>query len=300
MTTPHSANIQIGYCTNVHAGNSLAEAQRNIERYSIPVKQLVSPDAPLGIGLWFSADSAGQLIQEQETERLRDLLAVNGLVPFTFNGFPYGNFHEKVVKHKVYLPTWADFARLNYTLQLARIQHGLLPPNVEGSISTLPLGWPTGGRAVPWNEADNPVLLESVKNLHKCAAALHEQFLETGRKIRLALEPEPGCLLDNCLGVKRFFTEMLETGDSTRDEIIREYIGICHDVCHSAVMFESQDEAISNYAESGIRIVKVQVSSALEVRFDGSGTKRDLATMEGLRQFAEDRYLHQTCAKQAG
>ena len=192
-------------------------------------------------------------------------------MPFTFNGFPYGDFHEKIVKHKVYQPTWAEFARLNYTLQLAKIQHGLLPPGLDGSISTLPLGWPTAGFAKTWNATDDSVVTESAKNLHKCAAALDKQFHETGRKIRLAIEPEPGCLIDNCAGVKRFFQDVLLTGDSQQDELIREYIGVCHDVCHSAVMFESQDEAISTYTDAGVRVVKVQVSYAIEVHFD----KRD-------------------------
>ena len=33
-------------------------------------------------------------------------------MPFTFNGFPYGDFHQSVVKHRVYEPTWADAERL--------------------------------------------------------------------------------------------------------------------------------------------------------------------------------------------
>jgi hypothetical protein len=59
------------------------------------------------------------------------------------NGFPYGDFHEPVVKHKVYQPTWYEPARWKYTLQLAEILNQLLLPGVEGSISTLPIAWPS-------------------------------------------------------------------------------------------------------------------------------------------------------------
>ena len=41
------------------------------------------------------------------------------LRPYTINGFPYDNFHQPVVKHRVYLPAWWDPQRLEYTRQLA-------------------------------------------------------------------------------------------------------------------------------------------------------------------------------------
>ena len=67
-------------------------------------------------------------------EAFRDWLAEAGLLPYTVNGFPYGDFHRKVVKHDVYRPTWHTRARLDYTLDLIHVLDALLPPGVEGSI----------------------------------------------------------------------------------------------------------------------------------------------------------------------
>ena len=42
----------LGYCTNVHAGHSLAEIRANLERHAAGVRRIASPDQSLGIGLW--------------------------------------------------------------------------------------------------------------------------------------------------------------------------------------------------------------------------------------------------------
>ena len=68
--------IPVGYCTNVHAGADLAQTRANLERYALAVKQRVSPDAPMGVGLWLSARSARQLVQERRLRCRRGLFAV--------------------------------------------------------------------------------------------------------------------------------------------------------------------------------------------------------------------------------
>ena len=57
--------VHVGYCTNVHAGADLGQTRVNLERYALAVKQRVSPDAAMGVGLWLSARSARQLVQER-------------------------------------------------------------------------------------------------------------------------------------------------------------------------------------------------------------------------------------------
>ena len=54
-----NSNWKIGYCTNVHAGTTVEAVLENLSKYCLPVKEKVSPDQPLGIGLWFGVtDSA--------------------------------------------------------------------------------------------------------------------------------------------------------------------------------------------------------------------------------------------------
>ena len=80
----------------------------------------------------------------------------------------------------------------------------------------------------------------------------------------------------------------------TLDEAdVTRHVGVCLDACHMAVEFEDADAAISRLAAAGIRIAKVQLSSALRVR--GAGGRR-----QALVPFAEDTYLHQVVAKGSG
>src|SRR5438034_10952623 len=89
---------QIGYCTNVHAGADLETTRANLEKYALAVKRQVSPDSPMGVGLWLSANAAEKLLRERKTEEFAAWLRKVGLVPYTFNGFPHGDFHQAVVK----------------------------------------------------------------------------------------------------------------------------------------------------------------------------------------------------------
>ena len=130
----------IGYCTNVHAGIDIAQIQQNLQSIAVDVRQRLAADS-MGVGLWIPSNAASQLTGHDESAAFRDWLGERGLLPFTINGFPYGNFHEPVVKHRVYQPTWIEDARRDYTLQLADILHAILPEGACGSISTLPIGW---------------------------------------------------------------------------------------------------------------------------------------------------------------
>ena len=129
MPSPDSI---LGYCTNVHAGTDYASTLANLERYALPVKQQVSPDVPMGVGLWLAASAALEMLDQNRIAEFRVWLEAHGLLVFTMNGFPYGDFHQSVVKHAVYRPTWAETKRLDYTLNLVRILTGLLPDSAEG------------------------------------------------------------------------------------------------------------------------------------------------------------------------
>ncbi|MEC9005137.1 MAG: hypothetical protein VX644_17315, partial [Planctomycetota bacterium] len=129
----------LGYCTNVHAGADLQTTRDNLAHHSLGVKEIVSPDQPMGIGLWLSASAASRLRQDDQFNDFRDWLSQSGLVPYTMNGFPYGDFHQEIVKHDVYQPTWSEPARQQYTLDLIDLLHRLLPAEQEATISTLPI-----------------------------------------------------------------------------------------------------------------------------------------------------------------
>jgi hypothetical protein len=259
--------------------------RENLQRYAVNVKRAHSPTEPMGIGLWLSSSAAARLMAQDAKSELAQWFHRAGLVPFTFNGFPYGDFHQRVVKHRVYHPTWFEPDRLQYTLNLVQIMHALLPDGMEGSISTLPLAW---GRPplqpAQWQQAAQQLLV--------VAQTLAKLYADRGRLIYLCLEPEPGCCLQYGNDVIRFFEDyLLRDGN---EEQTRRHLRVCHDVCHAAVMFEDQRQVLDGYDAHGIRVGKVQVSSA--VRLDLTSLDDNLveAAMDQLAGFDEQRYLHQT------
>lgn len=280
-------DFPFGYCTNVHAGITLAEAQANLERVAMTVRELVAPQGALPIGLWLAERAARQLVAAKDVARFRDWLGERALRPYTFNGFPQGDFHQAVVKHAVYEPNWLESSRVQYTCILGDILAGLLPDEQAGSISTVPLGWPHR----PWQEAD---YAHAGANLQRVADHLSKLAQRTGHEIVLAIEPEPGCVLDTAADMIRFLEQHVFKGPTS--EIARRHITVCHDICHSAVMFERQADVLQSYIDSGIRVGKLQVSSAVEVPWQElvGDLDRRSATLNQLLSFSEPRYLHQT------
>ena len=297
----------IGYCTNVHPGVSLDQIKQNLERESLEVKQQVSPKLPMGIGLWLSSTATEELMDRETRLQFRDWLQQRELVPYTVNAFPAGDFHQKVVKHDVYRPTWADKSRLDYTCRVATILADLLPRGTQGTISTLPLGWPATtitDEQSPGSEpfGSEPFLTACARQLMQTAAALAELKETHDVHLRLCIEPEPGCLLDSADDVVGYFQRFLFNSqtDAHDVQLIHRHLGVCHDVCHSAVMFEPQSAALNQYAQAEIVVGKVQVSSAIEVDFDSLDQATAAETLSQLAAFAEPKYLHQTSVRKNG
>lgn len=281
----------LGYCTNVHAGADWTTTQANLARYAVAVRERVSPHEPMGVGLWLSNSAAEALADPAAVAEFRVWLAAHGLRPFTLNGFPYGDFHQPVVKHRVYEPNWFDRRRVEYTQRLATLLAELLPAGQGGSISTLPLCW---GTPAPTREQ----LDLAASNLREVATHLRRVQDATGHEIVLSIEPEPGCAIQRVGDVLRFFHNHLWAGGAPT-ELLSRHIGVCHDICHSVVMFEEQEAVLRQYHEAGIRVGKVQVSSAVCVDFAQLSAAERGAAIEQLHSFDERRYLHQTMVRQA-
>lgn len=284
------------YCTNVHPAESWAETRAALAAHLPEIKRRVSPDAPMGIGLRLPATAALELEAPQVLDEFSAFLAIEGLYVFTVNGFPYGAFHQTRVKDRVYLPNWCEEARLAYTDRLASILAVLLPDGIPGSISTVP------GAYLP-HLRDAQDLEKIADNLIRHAAHLHSVHAGTGKLIALALEPEPGCLLETSSQAIDFFSRYLHspravdrlsalTGlDATASlEALKAHLGLCLDICHLAVAFENPANAIKAMQEAGIALHKIQLSAALKVAYPGEAQRAELLP------FAEDVYLHQVAA----
>ncbi len=289
---PVPRRAPLGYCTNVHAGANLEQTRANLAQHAVAVRERFSPNEPMGVGIWLSASSAQQLLVDRsELDQFARWLNESGLIPYTFNGFPYGDFHQEVVKHRVYQPTWAQASRRQYTLQLVEILDRLLPQGEEGSISTVPLAW---GNPPPSND----FLAAAAAELLATAECLAELENATGRLVYLCLEPEPGCVLQRSGDVVRFFNEYLWGGPL--GERAGRYIRVCYDICHHAVMFESPADVMAQYREAGIGIGKMQISSAVRSKLGELSPPQRLQALAALDSFSEARYLHQCVVRGAG
>ena len=285
------------YCLNVHPGETWAENLAAIQTHALAIRDQVSPGKPFGLGLRLSQQASSTLKQPDTLATFKKFMAEQNLYAFTINGFPYGSFHTKPVKTAVYRPDWSSPERLDYTTTLARILAEILPEGIDGSISTLPLGYKfPSGREI----ADSPSA-EMVNQLAECALSLHEIHSKTGREIHIGLEPEPDCLLETTTEVIEFFEKQfipqalphmvarLSCHRSEAEAIIRRHIGVCFDTCHLALQYENLADSLTRLVRHGIRISKVQLSSALEVVPTPSARER-------LKAFLDPVYLHQVKA----
>lgn len=263
----------ITYCTNIHPGEGWADTFAALQRYVPAVKAALSPGLLFPIGLRLSRRAAMEL-DEGENQRFTAWLRRNDCYVPSLNGFPYGSFHGERVKEQVYLPDWRSPDRTAYTVRLADLLAGWLPEGMTGSISTVPIGYKG---ALGWE--DLPAVRRELTAVLSHLAELRQA---RGREIVLALEPEPGCLLETTDEVCRFF-ELLALPDE-----MRSLIGICYDCCHQAVEFEDPADSLAGLAAAGIRLAKVQVSSALSLTAPAS---------ELLDRFDEPCYLHQVVVR---
>lgn len=278
-----TGGFHLTYCSNIHAGETWPEVQRALASVLPAVRAQLNVDGPFGIGLRLSAAAGRDLSHPSALSAFSEFLREHHYYVFTINGFPYGAFHGQRVKEQVYLPDWRDPRRVEYTNALATILAALLPAEIStGSVSTVPGAFKGHLRT--------PADIESVaRGIRAHAWHLRELRARTGRLIRLALEPEPACLLETIDETCEFFDRYLD------EPAVREHVGVCVDTCHMAVEYEDPSGVIDQLGRAGITIAKVQISSALDL----AGTSATDARA-ALTAFAEDTYLHQVVTRTNG
>lgn len=291
----------LGYCTNIHPGETWDEIRANLARYVPGVKRRVCPDARFGLGLRLSCVAARELARPEAMAEFADFLRRESLYVFTINGFPYGPFHGTRVKEDVYLPDWRDEARLEYTNLLADLLAQWVPAGVESgsSISTVPGAF----RSAAGSAADAERI---AGQLVRHAAHLVDLERRTGRRIVLALEPEPCCLLETVAETVAFFRGHLHSppaaarlGELTgldaaaAGRALRNHLGVCLDLCHAAVEFEEPEQCFRELEVAGIAVAKIQITAGLRI------PRVTAASAEALRGLEDGVYLHQVVERSA-
>jgi sugar phosphate isomerase/epimerase len=292
--------VHLTYCSNIHPGEGWHEVFENLRTYLPRIRQPLSPDKPFGIGLRLSAQAARELAAPKTLLHFKTYLQDHDFYVFTLNGFPYGPFHGRPVKANVYRPDWRQRERLAYTNLLADLLVALLPddPQLEGSISTVPIGFAPDLRTSEEMAVACQQVVEHVAHL----VSIEQR---TGRRLMLGLEPEPCCVLETMAQTIDLFTSWFHaegtqalaklTGldQQQAGAALRDHLGICLDLCHAAVEFEDLDQVLEQLEQARIPIVKLQISSGLRV------CQFTQEVLHRLEQFTDDVYLHQVIEKHA-
>jgi sugar phosphate isomerase/epimerase len=290
-------HVNLTYCTNIHAGERWPDIRASLDAHVPAIKTAVAPDRAFGIGLRLSGEAAAGARQPEELAAFRDQLTALGAYVFTINAFPFGPFHGVRVKEHVYLPDWRSAERVAFTADSAAVLAAILPDGVDGSISTVPGAFKPNGKETGAAAAMAARMIEAVADL-----VLTERH--TGKRIALALEPEPCCFLETADESIAFFETELFRGEtldllaartgvnrSDAETLLRRHLGICYDVCHGSVEYEDPVAALDRLLAAGISVPKVQLSAAMRIPV----MSHDL--IDAVMRYDDGVYLHQTIVR---
>jgi hypothetical protein len=285
---------QVGYSTNVHRSRRLADIYRYLREFTLPIKQRVYGESSAGLELHLNIGTTKDLMEPRAREKFRAFLVEAGLVLFSVNAYPLLDFHARRVKETVYLPSWAERKRARWTSAIARVVADLIPDGLHGSISTL------GGCFRPHSHGPATFRKLAANYLEALSAFLAVER-ERGKQLVLAVEPEPETSFETCAEVVAFFEDYLlplacerwkRKGSRSRIEAdLRRVFTVNLDTCHLSVLFEDQEANLRTLAAGGLKLGKVHVTNAVELR----RPFRSRAAYQDLREMDEPRYFHQFC-----
>jgi hypothetical protein len=275
--------------------------RRSLEEYAPAVKARVAPDRPYGVSLRLSAASAATLAGDAaERARLRGWLDSRDMYVYTVNAFPYGPFKGRVVMEDVYEPDWSTQDRVRYTCSVADVLAEVAPASVSPSIQTAPLAF----RPKVRTDADAEGL---TLNLLRVVAHLVELERRTGRRVKLALEPEPACFLETTDETIRYFQQRVWSaggvdtlarlaGLPTSEAVgaLRRHLGVVFDICHQSVQFEDITTSLEALRAAGVPVFKLQAAAALWV------PEVTPEAVDALEAFTDTIYLSQTTERRDG
>jgi hypothetical protein len=130
-----------------------------------------------------------------------------------------------------------------------------------------------------------------------------EAKLLRGQSIHLDIEPEPDGLVENTSELLEFFERLLHLGAprlakssgitlTEAESALREHVTLCYDLCHFAVEHETAEATLKQLSAAGIRIGRVQISSAVKVGLPKTQEGRK-ELRHHLQPFVDPVYLHQ-------
>jgi hypothetical protein len=232
--------LHLAYCTNVHRGETWAETFDSLTTHTLRVKERVQPNGRYAIGLRLSDQASRELSDPQTLLAFQRWLDQHDCYVFTINGFPFGQFHGTRVKENVYLPDWTNPRRLDYTTRLFDLLAQLVPPGVEGSVSTLPGSFK--------DFITSPEQERAIRdNIWCCVEHIAKLSERTGKNFHLGLEPEPFGYFENSAETVDFFGRL--RAEHPNDSRLNKHLGVNYDTCHFAIEFEEAAAALKQFQQ---------------------------------------------------
>ncbi len=299
MKTPHG---HLTYCSNIHPGEEWDAHFKELQDNLPYIRKELADGQPFALGLRLANEASIELSNPARLQEFRIWLDEHELYVFTMNGFPYGSFHNSVVKDQVHAPDWTTTERTEYTKRLFSILAQLLPEGMDGGVSTSPLSYRFWWKG---EAATQGILQIATQNIIQVLDFLVEIKRETGKLMHLDIEPEPDGVLENSVEFVDWYRDyLLPMGvpylqekygftDSMAHAAILEHIRLCFDVCHVAVAYEEPQEVMDRLDTLGIKVGRIQISSAVKVNLQQNPEEK----LEALRSFNEPVYLHQVIAR---
>jgi len=291
----------VGYSTNVHPGDSLDELWASLDDAEA-VRRLVEPSRALPIELRLSLPVARALAADPAlTARLERSLRDRELRAITVSAFSPLPFHGTLVKENAYLPRWTEEERVTFSQQVADLLAAFGPAD-EPTLSFSALA------GVLKHHVTAPGADAAIaRNMARVALHCHRVAQRTGRRVVMALEPEPGLTYETTDEVLAFFqgpldrafAEVLgaEAGGPRRAVALgRELIGVNFDFCHQSIEYEDNPVSLRRLADAGIRLHKCHAANAMRV-VDPLNNPR---AWEALQPFADSIFPHQVIGADAG
>lgn len=289
------------YSTLVHAGDTWTEMRDSVTAHVPAVKARVSPDAPMGLSLRLSGASVTALQADQaEREDFIGFLRQQDLYVYTINAFPHGPFKGRSIMEQVYEPDWTTEDRTKYTMGVADVLVDITEAGVEPSIQTAPLAFRPNVKGAAYVQGFTTNLLRTVAHLIQLER-------RTGRRVKLALEPEPFCFLETTEETVRYFENVIFSRAGTEElatltglpasqviGLVRRHLGVVFDIGHQSVEFEDIPAALGSLVAAGIPIFKLQEAAALWV------PEVTDETVKSLERFTDTIYLSQTTERRDG
>lgn len=293
-------DVQIAHAGVIRPVTSFADVQSTIHDSLAPINRAINDESPAGVSVRLSQAALTDPAMSAETLRAeldQHALALLGLSAVSISGGK---------KDQVHTPDWRTEERLEFMFPATNLAAQFATPEREIGVTTNALSYRG------WMDLDMPgnwaALTLNVVRMVQHLATIHDR---SGVLVHIDLEAEPGSVLRDSADIVRFYSSWLLTRGSamlsdrmqvtngSAAETILRHVRIALDTAHAAVVWDDAASSLDAFAAHGIRIGRLQVSSALEVDVPVDATSQQ-ELVEHLQALQSPTLLQQVVAARDG